>query len=101
MTVNYDKRSDKVITIDDILLMYPGFLYNVSDYCYTQLKENKDIKKYGAYDVLKVGTQPLKQNYERFCLGKKHLTIYFEVYQIAPYVLGSFELRVPVSIIKK
>jgi hypothetical protein len=74
---------EEIITDEDILI-------NISEYALTYF-ENKKLE----YDLFKEGLDPKKVNYQVFALTNNSIIFYFNEYQIAPYVAGSFEMEIP------
>ncbi len=97
----YDTKKKEIVNIDSITEKYKNFLVNISEYSYKVLAEDKNIKSYGTYDMLKEGTRPTKDNFRNFAIDKNNLVIFFEKYQVAPYVLGEFKVEIPMKDILK
>lgn len=94
-TINYDKKSEKIITIDDLIKLNRNLIYKLSEYSYNDLLKNKAIMDIGAYDMLKEGTLPKKENFKNFAFTSNGILIFFEKYQVAPYVAGEFTVSAP------
>ena len=95
--INYDKKNKKIIMQEDIEKMFPNLYYNLSKYTYNELLKNEEIKNMGALDMLKAGTHADKYNFMDIAFKKDSLLVLFEKYQVAPYVLGAFEVEVPIE----
>lgn len=95
--INYDKTSKKVVMQEDIENMYPNLYYNLSEYTYKELLKNENIKNMGALNMLESGTHANKYNFMDIAFSEAKLLVLFEKYQVAPYVLGSFEVEVPLE----
>lgn len=95
--INYDKNSSKVITQEDIEKMYPNLYYNLSQYTYNELLKNEEIKNMGALGLLEEGTKANKYNFMDIAFKENSMVVMFEKYQVAPYVLGTFEVDVPLE----
>lgn len=100
-TVVYDIKKKEIVNIDNLAGEHSNFIVNISEYTYKALSQNTDIKEYGVYDMLKEGTKPIKENFRNFAIDKNNLVIFFEKYQVAPYVLGEFKVEVPIKDILK
>lgn len=94
-TINYNKKTDKIIDINELEKICYNIIINISKYSYQELIKNERIKKYGAYSILELGTKATKKNYRNFVISDSNITIYFEQKQIAPYVLGEFKITIP------
>ncbi len=97
LTISYDIKNKKVITIEDLVKMNPKILDILSKYTHEKLKENSIIKEVNDPDMLTSGTKPTTENFKRFAFDKNGLIIFFETYQVAPYVAGDFSVTVPYS----
>lgn len=83
VSVNYDKKQKKFISIPDI----DGYSYeNVSEICRADLK--KQLAKDLDVTWIDEGAAPTADNFNVFTYDGKTLTAYFEQYQVAPYAYG-------------
>ena len=98
--INYDKINKKIIMQEDIENMYTNLYYNLSEYTYNELLKNEEIINMGALDMLKTGTHADKYNFMDLAFKEDNLLVLFEKYQVAPHVLGSFEVEVPLEYLK-
>lgn len=106
--INYDKKKDKIIFLTDVIELYSKnkneevFLNILSEYVYNRLKNDEKIKgfSYQNLEILKENTKPIKENFSNFVIEDKYIHIFFEKGIVAPNALGSFELKVPLSIFK-
>lgn len=98
-TINYNKEKNKIINIDTLIGKNSNILNVLSDYTYKKLSENEYIKEGGLEDMLKDGTKPTKENFSNFVFTPNGLMVFFEKYQVGPYVLGEFTVTVPYDII--
>jgi len=98
--INYDKKNKRIIMLEDIEVMYPNLYYNLSEYTYKELLKNEEIKKMGALEMLEMGTKANKYNFMDIAFKDNNLLVIFEKYQVAPYVLGRFEVEVPLEYLK-
>lgn len=94
-TVTFDKNKLKLVTIDDLLKQNKALLVELSQYTYNDLVNNATIKDIGALDMVKDGTEATKENFRNFALTSDGMMIFFEKYQVAPYVAGEFAVSVP------
>lgn len=83
VSVNYDKKQKKFISIPDI----DGYSYeSVSEICKADLK--KQLAKDLDVTWIDEGAAPTADNFNIFTYDGKTLTAYFEQYQVAPYAYG-------------
>ncbi len=94
-TVIYDTSANKVIDIEDIANKNSDILIKLSNESYNILKNNKNIKEYSTDENLKEGLKPIKSNFENIVLDKDKLIVFVNPYQVAPYVAGNFEVKIP------
>ena len=97
-TVTYDKKKKQIVTISDLVNIYPDLLNILSE------ESRKILKKYPSFqtpyfqeDMLIEGTEPRLENFRNFTFSKDGLIIFFEQYQVAPYSFGKFEITIPYS----
>lgn len=95
--INYDSNTSKIISQEDIEKMFPNLYYNLSEYTYKELLKNEEIKNMGAFEMLKEGTQANKYNFMDIAFNLDNMVVMFEKYQVAPYVLGTFSVEVPLD----
>lgn len=93
-TVIYDTSKDKVIEVEDLMKENPDFLTKISNESYKILKDNKNIKEYSTDENLKEGLKPIKSNFENIVFDKDKVIVFINPYQVAPYVAGSFEVKI-------
>lgn len=98
--INYDKENKKIVMPEDIEAMYPNLYYNLSEYTYKELLKNEEIKNMGALQMLEEGTRANKYNFMDLAFNGNSILVIFEKYQVAPYVLGRFEIEVPIEYLK-
>ncbi len=98
-TVNYDRRSNKIITIND-LIKNKKILNSVCIESREQLKTLINNDK-NSIDMMLAGTTQNKSNFENFSFGETGITIYFQPYQIAPSTSGIYKIILPYSIFKE
>ncbi len=94
-TIVYDKNNDNIIDIDTLIKKDKNVLDNMSKISYDELYDNERIKGMGTYEMLEYGTKATKENFENFVLTADGVMIFFEKYQVAPYVSGEFTVTIP------
>ena len=92
-TKNFTIPDKKEITYEDVILN-DSMLETLSQYSLDHFqKQNLE------YDLFLEGLEAKKENFSVFNLTDESMIIYFNEYQIAPYVAGNFELAIPYSLI--
>lgn len=98
--INYDKENKRIIMLEDIETMFPNLYYNLSEWTYKELLKNEEIQNMGALKMLEEGTKATKYNFMDLAFKDNTILVVFEKYQVAPYVLGRFEVQVPIEYLK-
>lgn len=93
-TITYDTKSDKIITIDDLINNNSNLLTKLSEYTRNELLHNPGITD---VQMLIDGTKPEKDNFSNFAFSDDGYLVFFQYYQVAPYSSGSFVVKVPYS----
>lgn len=94
-TLTYDFKTNKMVTIEDLMKKNNNLLTVLSNFSYGKLKDETRIKEYSTDEWLKKGLEPKKENYKNFAVEKDDIIFYFGRYELGPYVAGSFQLAVP------
>lgn len=94
-TISYNTESNKIISIKDLIAKNSNILNFLSEYSFTNLKENKDIKENYVEEMLVSGTKPIEENFKYFAFAKDSFKVFFPRYSVAPYSSGSFVVDVP------
>ena len=88
VTLNYDIKENKIITISDLVKKDENLLNELSSLSFNAIKENKDIDSIKNEEFIKEGIIPIYKNFENFVINKNSFDIYFNEYQILPYYYG-------------
>lgn len=91
VTVTYDKESDRLLTIDDLVRENSRLLDILSEESRKILVNNSKIID---QPMMLEGTKPEKDNFKLFAFTPTGLMIFFPSYQVAPYSSGSFKVVV-------
>ncbi|MCX8074262.1 MAG: DUF3298 and DUF4163 domain-containing protein [Clostridia bacterium] len=94
-TISYDKKNKKIIGLEDLIKDNRSLLVELSEYTYKELLKNDILKEIQMEEMLKEGTKPTTENFRNFVFTSTGLLIFFEKYQIAPYVAGEFSVTIP------
>ncbi len=98
-SINYSTKDKTEIKLADLFPGQADYLQKISDYCKTDLTK-QITKAMGSTDGSWIadGAGPKEENYSIFLINKDGVVIYFPQYQVAPYVAGDFEVKVPKNI---
>lgn len=92
-TLLYDVKNNKIIELKDIFREDVDYAKVISDFSKKKLLENKDMDE---YDVNR-GAGPDPANFEKFYITEEGMTIIFPPYQVAAYVFGPQQVKIPFS----
>ena len=99
LTYNYDLKTGNQILLKDLFKPNSNYLKFISGYSIKELKK-KVISHEDSNDWLKEGAGLKADNFKAFNIGKDHLIIYFQSYQVASYAEGPQEVKIPFAKIK-
>lgn len=94
-TVNYDITNQKMINIDNLINANNNVIKLMSDFSYKTLSEDKRIQSINMPNMVKEGTKAIKSNFDKFIFSSGGLIVFFQSYQVAPYVAGEFTVTIP------
>lgn len=97
-TIVYDKKTNKVITLNDLIKKNKNILTIFSEKSRKELKTNKRIVD---LSMLYEGTKPNKENFSNFVLSEDGLILFYPQYQVAPYSQGEFNVVISYKSIGK
>lgn len=87
-----DKRTSKIITLDDFINLDEKFLQKVSDSIRMDLLLSLEVTD---TTWMMEGTRPFKENYQNFVIKENEILFIFQEYQIAPYARGIIKCSYP------
>lgn len=93
-TINYDKNTNKIVNINDLVSDNPNILNTFSYQSRIQLGSKKEFQDPNIKEMLIEGTKPVKENFKNFAFTKDGIILYFEQYQVAPYYMGAFKILI-------
>jgi len=99
-TISYNRATNELVSINSLVQENDSILEILSKESIARLREDKKFQ--GAeyeniQDMVLEGTRPTLENFRNFAFSKDGLIVFFENYQVAPYVYGSFEVTIPYS----
>ena len=95
VTFTFDRTTGKQIVLSDLFLPGTNYLERLSTIARTGLP--KIIGEYTVPEFIVDGTQESNENFSRFYFEGDHIVFLFPPYQVAPYVVGTVELPIPLS----
>jgi hypothetical protein len=102
-TYMYDYKNQKLISVSDLFKPGSNYLNLLSTLSKEDLKAQADLGDLGySYDETFVdsGTAPKAENFDHILPLKDGLAIYFDEYQVGPYVLGPQQVVIPYAKLK-
>lgn len=93
LTFNYDVKNHKELSLTDFIT-----LKEVSDISRKDLRDQFTKKgDAGTFEMFAIdGTDPLRpENFQNFTVTPSAVVIYFNEYQVAPYVYGEMSVMIP------
>lgn len=75
--------------------MYPNILKIFSKISYESLKDNDKILEYGNEEMFNKGIEEKIENFRNFVFDKNNIILFYNPYDVAPYVAGSFIVKIP------
>jgi hypothetical protein len=106
-TVEYKKDFKDIYTEPDIEPDYSSILSFEGDVVLDELKPAVQTQNaYSETDInlaqmIYSGTEPMIENFDVFTFTPENVTLYFDEYQVAPYVYGRQEIVIPRTILEK
>ena len=93
-TLTYDLAKGKQVELSDLFRPRSNYLEYLSNLTRNRLVQTIEGAE-EIMDMIKGGTEPVVENFERFTLGRDSLHIYFDPYQVGPYAIGPQEVGIP------
>lgn len=88
-TITFDFNKNKELYLEDVI---ENNLVEIADLCRENLLKEKILKEHYVDTIFKDGTKPVNKNFKRFLIEENCIILFFERYQIAPYVAGEFSV---------
>lgn len=93
--VNFDLSNGKTLSLADLFKPKANYIKVIADYCNKNLKQKLTDKW-----MIDGGTKPIERNFRNWNLEAEGIVITFDEYQVAPYVDGIQEVRIPYKFLK-
>ena len=97
ITVNFNLKTGKEISLKDIFKKKVFYLQLLSEIAQTQLM--KGMNSGADPNLITLGTGPTPRNFQNFNITPKGLLIQFEPNQVAPYQAGPQQVLVPYDMV--
>lgn len=92
LSINYNTQYNKIIKI---LNIYDN-LNNLSKISRDLLRKNNQINSSSdQLNMILEGTEPDEYNFRNFAITENGIILFFEPYQVAPYVFGTIRITIP------
>jgi hypothetical protein len=98
VVLNYDLSSGRVLKLADLFKPKSNYLKLISDYSIKAIKE--ELGADADNDWIQRGAEATEENYKNWNITRKGLEIYFERYQVAPYVTPPPDIVIPYGDLK-
>jgi hypothetical protein len=92
-SINYDTRQHRVVELSDLFLPKSGYVERLSRISIDTL--NQDVN--ASEEAIRQGAGPVAKNFEVFTLTETELVLHFQQYQVAPGVVPSEEVVIPLT----
>lgn len=92
-SINYDTREHRVLALSDLFLPKSGYVERLSRISIDTLDEDE----YGDKEAIRHGAGPVEKNFEVFTLTETELILHFQQYQVAPGVVPSEQVAIPLT----
>jgi hypothetical protein len=89
LTVNYDLKQGRLLSLADLFKPGSNYLSEISAYCKT------DLEKQGKQDLFTDGLAPNDVNFQKWNLTKDGLMILFDPYQVGSWAEGPQKVLIP------
>jgi hypothetical protein len=95
-TFNYDVLNKRMIRLSDLYPPQSDYLTVLSEHAISQLRQQQeDVNLDDLPDMIADGAGPREENFEAFTFSGDTVTLYFQQYQVGPYVIGIPKVTIP------
>lgn len=91
-TFVYNLNTQVKMSLDNVFNGNMDYLNKISSLVRSKLSTNSVLQSNLDQALFDSGTAPKKENFQNFVVGNREVVIFFNQYQIAPAVAGSFEV---------
>lgn len=95
VTFTFDRTTGKQLVLKDLFVPEANYLERLSMIARAELP--KIIGEYAVPEFIIDGTERSDENFSRFYFEGDRLVFLFPPYQVAPYVVGTVELSIPLT----
>jgi hypothetical protein len=97
-TLNYTVDGAGPLSLSDLFLNRSDYLNYISNVCISQLSRNADRDGYqNIRDMILTGASAETKNFKEWVVKNDSLKLIFNVYQVAPYVMGIQTVSIQLS----
>ncbi len=98
---NYDIVGGELIKLPDFFKPESNYLEAISEFAENELLEKFKDENELLKEMIKSGTAPKTENYEKVGISEDGLIIIFDPYRVVPYALGPQEVKIPYENLKE
>ena len=91
--------NDEIIDIDTLVKSNPNLIENLYAICKEELLKDEKFKKYSNSEWLNRGLLKNKNTFSNFIFDNNNMIVIFNPYVVAPYVAGTFEIKISCNLI--
>jgi len=99
MTWVFDLTDGHALELDELFPDLDAALQYITPLCRKALEDS--LAETVQPNMLRAGTEPFFENYDRFILNKEGVTFFFPPYQVAPYAAGEQVVTIPIALIQQ
>jgi len=92
-SVNYDMRNERLLSLADLFRPHSNYVAQLSKLAIASLRQQQGTEE----EMIERGASPVASNFSVFTLTETELLLHFQQYQVAPGVVPSEEVAIPLS----
>ena len=93
-SINYDTRTNRVITLSDVFNPGCNYVARLSELSVELLKQRTEL---ADEETIRNGAGPVERNFQVFTFANDGLIEHFQQYQVGPGVVPALEVEIPFS----
>ena len=92
-SLNYDTRNERLLSLADLFRPHTNYVAQLSKLAIASLRQREGAEE----EAIERGASPVASNFSVFTLTETELLLHFQQYQVAPGVVPSEEVAIPLS----